>query len=392
MNNFILKIKKSLTEKRFLKTVLLKLYPYFMGFFLLFSLEKKRCKLFVPSKNNFDTKDSLLIKRIFNFYKVMKDNQNNQKSSYKPSSLWQNHIDKDFYLLTKSLKDNDIDTFTDFIQNFGNRNYLGVESQNLIQKYSKNFLLKNFMEYEMFGSYLKFWEYFNQGKCNVSSLDIPRYGNQNGAFIENNFVVIGSFFADIYAKIIKNYLKKSEHNIIADLGSGYGYFDYYILKNIHEKNSLICLDIPETLTLSAYFLSKAFPDKKIFLYGENDLLKINIKDYDLIFIPSWEIEKIEDNSIEMTINKNSLGEMDPSAAYNYINQIHRISNYFFSMNHEFFRNKLEDDKLSLINKEYNKDEKFLELIRYPDLNHLTHLNNKVDLDMDIFFYLYKKKN
>ena len=62
------------------------------------------------------------------------------------------------------------------------------------------------------------------------------------------------------------------------------------------------------------------------------------------------------------------------------------------MNHEFFRNKLEDDKLSLINKEYNKDEKFLELIRYPDLHHLTHLNNKVDLDMDIFFHLYKKIN
>ena len=391
MNNFILKIKKALIEKRFLSTVLKKLYPYFRGFFLLFLKKDKRCKLFVPKNNITRSQDPELIKRIFDFYKIMKKNQANQKDFYKPSSLWQNHIDKDFYLLKESFTENDINKFTDFIQNFGNRNYLGVESQDLIQKYSKNIFLKNFMESEMFGGHLRFWEYFNQNKEDISSLNFPRHGNQNGAYIKNNFVVIGSFFADIYAKIIKKYLSEINQNIIADLGSGYGYFDYYILKNLNEKTSLICFDIPETLTLSAYFLSKSFPQKKTFLYGENELSQKNIKNYNLIFMPCWEIEKMEENSIDMMVNKNSLGEIEPDCARNYLNLIYKTSKYFFSMNHEYFRNKFKDGKLSLINEEYNQNGKFKELIRYPDLDHLTYLNNKIDLDMDVFFYLYEKK-
>ena len=46
---------------------------------------------------------------------------------------------------------------------------------------------------------------------------------------------------------------------------------------------------------------------------------------------------------------------------------------------------------SLINKEYNLDGKFKELIRYPDLGHLTYENNKIDFDTNTFFYIYEKK-
>ena len=82
--------------------------------------------------------------------------------------------------------------------------------------------------------------------------------------------------------------------------------------------------------------------------------------------------------------------MEPETAYNYIDQIHKTSKYFFSLNHETFRNKFNNNKYSLINSEYNKEGKFKELLRYPDLGHLTYENNKIDLDSDIFFYIYKK--
>ena len=82
--------------------------------------------------------------------------------------------------------------------------------------------------------------------------------------------------------------------------------------------------------------------------------------------------------------------MEPDTAYNYIDQIHRISKYFFSSNHEYFRNNFDNEKKSLINSEYNKKGKFKELIRYPDFGHLTYENDKIDLDSDIFFYIFKK--
>jgi len=137
-------------------------------------------------------------------------------------------------------------------------------------------------------------------------------------------------------------------------------------------------------------LSKSFPEKRIFYYGQQKFEEKLLKEYDLFLLPSWEIEKIKDDSIELTINKNSLGEMEPETAYNYIDQISRISKYFFSINHETFRNKFDNNKFSLINSEYNKKGKFKELLRYPDIGHLTYENNKIDLDSDIFFYIFKK--
>ena len=60
------------------------------------------------------------------------------------------------------------------------------------------------------------------------------------------------------------------------------------------------------------------------------------------------------------------------------------------MNHEFYRNKFSSNLRSLINKEFNNKGKFKELMRYPDLGHLTFDNDKINFETDIFFYIYEK--
>jgi putative sugar O-methyltransferase len=100
---------------------------------------------------------------------------------------------------------------------------------------------------------------------------MPTYGNQIGAFIGKNFVVIGSFLNQIYAQNLSNYLN-NEKNTIIELGGGYGKFAFYILKNT-KKFTYIDFDIPETLTLGSYYLSKCFPNKKNFFYGEKEFNK-----------------------------------------------------------------------------------------------------------------------
>ena len=59
-------------------------------------------------------------------------------------------------------------------------------------------------------------------------------------------------------------------------------------------------------------------EKKIFLYGQKNFDITILENYDLFFLPGWEIEKLNEDSIELTINKNSLGEMDPKTANNYL--------------------------------------------------------------------------
>ena len=59
------------------------------------------------------------------------------------------------------------------------------------------------------------------------------------------------------------------------------------------------------------------------------------------------------------------------------------------MNHEYFRNDFVNGKKSLVNREYNLNGKFRELIRYPDLWHLIYERNKIDYDSNTFFYIYE---
>ena len=387
--SFFLKLQKVIKEKRFLKAVIKKTYPYLKGLLLIFYNKKNIIKIHVANNKKVDKKDLPLAERIFKSYKLIKSEQTNKPNFYKPSSLWQNHIDEDFNILSESLKNKDIEKFLFFLQNFGNwKRYLGIADPDFIKKYSKNLLLKNFLSKEIFAGQLDLWKFFNKNS-KIKDLELPMYGNQTGAFIDDKFVVLGSFMNHVYAQNLLNYLKNTKNKII-EIGGGYGKLAYYILKD--TKNfTYIDFDIPETLTLASYYLSKCFPDKKNFFYGEKDFKEEIKDDFDLIFLPPWEIEKLQDNSMHLALNKNSLGEMDPETAHNYLNHIHRTTKYFFSMNHEYFRNHFDNGKKSLVNREYNLDGKFHELIRHPDLWHLTYERNKLDFDSNTFFYIYEKR-
>ena len=64
----------------------------------------------------------------------MKLDQSQKSDLYKPSSLWQKHLDVDFKFLNEAVKNNDQEKFLYFLQNFGDwDNYLGIENQNLIK-------------------------------------------------------------------------------------------------------------------------------------------------------------------------------------------------------------------------------------------------------------------
>tara|TARA_B100000780_G_C21092515_1_gene440357 strand:+ start:223 stop:1395 length:1173 start_codon:yes stop_codon:yes gene_type:complete len=385
------KIKKIILEKRLFKSIVKELYPYLVGFFVFFFNKQNKnikihtSKLIKPNKDDLE-----LGNRIFKSFKLMKEAQKNSNKIYKPSSLWQNHLDNDFDVMSKSLKTNDIDKFCFFLANFGNwKKYLGIENQNKIRKYNSNIILRSFLKKKIFEKQLKIWHFFLNNKNHISELNLPKFGNQIGAEIDGNFLVEGSFFNHFYADLLSNFIQDKDRPIIADLGAGYGKLAYYILKN-KNKFCFIDFDLPETLCLASYYLIKIWPEKKSFLYGENNFTNNILKEYDLIFLPNFEIEKIQSNTIDLFINKNSLGEMKPETSKEFIKNICNISNIFFHMNHESFRNKFEDGSNSLINEEYPVTKDFKLMFRHPDFGHIINQNLYLDSESDIFAYLYKK--
>lgn len=137
---------------------------------------------------------------------------------------------------------------------------------------------------------------------------------------------------------------------------------------------------------------KAFPDKKFLLYGEGDLNSKALQDYDFIIFPSFAVDQIPSGSVDLFMNKNSLGEMNRPTAHKFLSEIERTANYFWHMNHEFIRNEYSDGSSSLVNSEYNiSRDKFQRLFRYIDSGHAIY-EGGFNINSDIYCYLYKRRS
>lgn len=127
------------------------------------------------------------------------------------------------------------------------------------------------------------------------------------------------------------------------------------------------------------------------MYGETEYSPETHRQYDFILLPAWEIAKVGTLSVDLFINKNSLGEMQADAVLNYVALITKATRYFFHMNHDITPNTFVDGQIGLLSSEYPvSQEQFKLLFRYPDLGHLF-MSGYMDFNMDIFAYLYERK-
>ena len=376
-----------------IKKIIVYINAYVAGIFKLLFKEKNFVEIIIkdPKKIEPSHSEKVFYERLFIFYRNMKIKEINNPEIIKPSSLWQNHINNDYKFLIDSFKENNLENFSFFLNNFGNwNNYLGIEHNTLLKRYSKNFILKSYLKNEIFLKHYKIWKDFGYEKKDLNKISTPEFGNQLGAYIDGNFVTIGSFFNQIISKILLEHIKHKSKPIICDLGGGYGKLGYFLIKNF-EDSCFIDFDIPEVLVLAAYYLMSSFPNKKTLLFGEKEFEKKDSENFDLIFMPSAEITKMSENSVDLFVNKNSLGEMRSDTAKFYIEKINYCSKIFFHMNHNRIRNVFDNKDKSLISSEYPIDMKKFDLVfDYPDLSHFIY-TGRYDSNNDIFMKLFKIK-
>jgi putative sugar O-methyltransferase len=377
-------------KKEILFTKIIKVFsPYFLGLFYFFTLKNnKKIKLQINVKKN-KLLDEALCRRIFKSFKKMKNDQ--KKNSFnKPSKQWQTHLKNDFKELDESFKFDDFQKFQKFLNNFGNHGkYLGIENQIYLKKFNKNIFLKKYLVHRVFKKQYDLWNFHNSLKKSSSNLKTPRFGNQIGANIDNNFVTLASFSNEVISSNLNELLKSDTKPCIAELGAGYGQLAFHLLKK--KKNfCYIDFDIPEVLCLAAYYLIKSFPKKKSVLYGEKKFTKKNIFNSQLIFLPYYEIQKLTKNSIDLFINICSLGEMEKPSVKQYCKFINKSSNFFFHMNHDVYRNKFSKNKSGFLSNEYPIGKNFTLTSKYLDIFHFVYLDGNIHFEHDIFACLYKK--
>ena len=347
-------------------------------------------KLCVPSHISPDASERPLVERIFSAYRQAKLDQAKHDSVFLPGGGWKNVSDSAFAYLIEGAENNDIERFHYFLANFGAwEQPTGIGESWTFSKLNASDRKREHFEQRTMAQLIQWWDTFENNGRSVSQLTIPRFGNHGGALVDGHLVLPNSIFSEFYARLLAGFLAR-EQPVIGELGGGFGRLCYFLSRQF-PKSTYVAFDLPECLCCASYFLMMSFPEKRFLLYGEEDLTRESLSEYDFILRPSFEITKIHDTSVDLFINENSLGMMPPSACKLFVKEMCRSARALWFRNHEVHRNSFEDGTVSLVNREYPIDRnQFREVVRYCDVARLVG-HDRTTIKNDLFWYYFRRK-
>lgn len=175
----------------------------------------------------------------------------------------------------------------------------------------------------------------------------PKIGNPE-LYIKENMIFTHRWIRHIWLLNLYNkFLNNKNVQVIMDIGSNFGALAYLLKKN-NPKLKFILVDFPEALSTAHYFIKKEFSTANIASFDDlKDLKKIDesiIKKNDFILLPCFWIEKLEKNTVDLTINIASFNEMNRFWFSKYTNsEVYQSSKFIFLMN-RFRRPAIEENE------------------------------------------------
>ena len=329
------------------------------------------------------TGDTEIINRIVSAYNSAKLIQQSKGPSFNVSNEWMPIYEQHFGNFINALQGKNISEllpiFSNFMRNECSTGLHGLPldmnkaffGQKIKKQNKLRFLVDSIHRFNL-------WKNLNANTHQIKDLASPQIGNPYGLTIENIFIRAGSDYQHYYATLLQRLSRRKSHSIIAELGGGYGGLAYYYVRD-NINTTFIDFDLPEVLALASYYLIKAFPDKRIKLFGEIDLLDADLNQYDIILMPSFEITKLKNNSIDVLFNSYSLAEMSQDAIRTYIEEFLRVGrDYILHINHNKNSVVIADD-FGIAPNQYDL------IYKIPAL-----WNGGRTLVVDEYEYLYKK--
>lgn len=184
-------------------------------------------------------------------------------------------------------------------------------------------------------------------------IDEPRWGNPwpvyyNGKLMSQDLC---NSLIEFYS--VDKFVDSGMSITVAELGAGYGRFAYVLLK-ARAKARYVIFDIPPAVLLSQWYLSRVFPDKRIFgirSFNNFEEVRDEYECADIAFFLPEQMELFPADHFDLFVNVSSLGEMRPEQIRNYYSQIGRLTRgYFYSKQWIDFVN--HDDKVTIRQADY----------------------------------------
>jgi hypothetical protein len=355
---------------------------------------QSQIQLVLPDRVTPAESERPVVQRIFDAYQKMKQAQLQADPIFLPGGGWKNVIENAYGELLAGSRENNIERFHYFLANFAAWEIpTGIDESSAYRKLAESDRKRRHFEQQVVAQLLHWWQTLESEGRSLDELVMPPYGNQGGFQVGSLIVTPNGIYGDFYARLLAGFLRSQPQpharRRIAELGGGFGRLYYFLSKQLTDT-CYLDFDLPELLCCAAYYLMLCFPDKRFLLYGEADYSADCFDDFDVLLLPSFEIERTPTDAVDLFINENSLGVMPPVAARRFVDQMCRVSEAIWHRNHETRRNPFPDNETSLLNREYPIDLNRFQLVaRHCDIERV--IGHAMALDKnDMYWYYYRR--
>lgn len=174
-------------------------------------------------------------------------------------------------------------------------------------------------------AYLRYTKNIDDKYCisspTIDALPTPYGVIFNKKIINSNIVRFQSAISNLITIGIFDVLKKKNHPLVCEIGSGFGGLAFHISK-MFKKATYLLIDIPETLFIAGAYLIVNDPAAYIYIYDENGFSKEffanNYRMYDYMLIPDFVLPGLGEADIDLFINMLSFQEMTEEVIDGYV--------------------------------------------------------------------------
>jgi putative sugar O-methyltransferase len=270
-----------------------------------------------------DEDDSPLLNRICSAYIKSTERQQAASPAFSPTQWWRRISEKSLGPVVRALSKRDIDALRSMYRNFF-RDPCSTGLVGLPVDMQKRFFgdhIRSFYRELFLGDALHridLWKSWTGNQFPLTALAAPEIGNPYGISIDGVLIRIAAEYQHFYALEIASLLRTEETGTVMEIGGGFGGMAYYLIRDCPGVK-YINFDVPETIALASYYLLKSFPKLKATLYGEAP------GDSDIVLMPSCELPRMDDYSVNVSFTSNVLRDMSAPVACEYIHHIARVT-------------------------------------------------------------------
>jgi putative sugar O-methyltransferase len=274
--------------------------------------------------------EGVLVARLMGSLRRMKAEQRHWPSAY-DAGWWGDFLCEQWRQPHSYVDRWDVAKMATFLRNFfRNQGISGFWAQtDLFNRFSASHSEYDLLDAFHIAGELKILAEYNLD-WSAEKLDAPRVGNPWGYAYQGALLYepVCQYFAQ--AAFLDTLLGNVESPIILEIGGGFGGLASFLLRR-SRRMKYVGVDLPENLTIQAYYLSCVFPHLRVYVYDEDfrSLDREMAEAYDVVLLPTASLPAVASELVDLIVNVRSLSEMKQEQINEYFAQIARLKPRFF---------------------------------------------------------------